>query len=248
MDFKNKKIVPWAFMTFALANLFVYALVHVSYVAENTSVIKAFAYIGSYASRALEFLAIPLLSTVMLVIYSRFGMRKAFSSIMLISSARVFYTLPYYYMAFFYNYGTLEALLIALVATLAVTLITGVATTVSLKLALFIFRRSMKKERSKFAELLPELVKRPSGKNFLDKASLPILVFALLTFFVNLISEIIDTVSFFISYGSDYTAIEIFTMLINYAILFLLLIVSYLISAWAKNVLVKFEREDKSES
>ena len=105
----------------------------------------------------------------------------------------------------------------------------------------------MKKRYSEVISSLHDIVNKPSTLDFLNTASIHLLVFTLLRFAISLIGELTDTVIFFVEYGSDYTIAEIGTMLGNYVLLFILLVVSYLVCAKVKNLLARCE-EDEDET
>ena len=235
MNKKNKRIVLWTFLIYAAANLFVYFISHFASYIKNDVIGKIVEYLGFYSLTVLEFLAPPIIATLLFVIYSYKGATKAISAALIISSARAFYTLPYFYMQLFYTHGTIDAIILSLFGSLRTVLLTAAGAFISLCIGLTVLRLVLKKTHTELVPMLPEIVKKRSGADFLNPENLPILVFALLRFAVGIILEIVYTISFFISYGSDYSAVEIVTMLTDYVLLFALLIVSYLLCCRIKN-------------
>ena len=241
----TKKIVIRAFLIYTLVSIFTYALYHTAYLFTNDTLGLTFEYIAYYVSSIVDFLTPPVMATVMLVLASREGTKKAFLHTLLISVARIYYTLPYYYLIFIYNYqyDSIESIFISFMVSLASILLIALGALVSFVIAVFILGKSTKKPYSEALSTLPELVSKPSTLDFLNTVSLPLLVFALLRFVISLVGELIDTVLFFVEYGADYTIAEIVTMVGNYFLLFVLLVVSYLASMKLKNYLARYSKE-----
>ena len=237
MNHRSKRILPWAFLVYATVNLIAYSILHVSYTVENNTLGNVFAYLAYYLIPAVEFLAPPLLATMLTVIYAKCGRSKAISSALILSCARIFYVAPYYYMTFINKHYSIEALMLSLVASVLVILLTALGAMLSIQIALLALGKVEKKECLD----LPKLIEEPSGTDFLAPASIPLLVFVLLRFAYELIREIADTVSFFVMYGKSYSGLDIFTILLNYVLLFAMLVLSYVICSKAKNALAKLD-------
>ena len=241
----TRKIVIRAFLVYTLVSIFTYALYHTAYLFTNDDLGLTFEYIAYYVSSIVDFLTPPIMATIMLVLASREGMKKAFLHTLLISAARIYYTLPYYYLIFIYNYqyDSIESISISFLVSLASIILIALGALISLVIAVFVLGKNIKKPYSEALSTLPELVSKPSTLDFLNTVSLPLLVFALLRFVISLISELADTIIFFVEYGADYTIAEIGTMVGNYVLLFVLLVISYLISMAIKNYLVRYSKE-----
>ena len=241
----TKKIVIHAFLIYTLINVFTYALYHAAYLFTNDALGLTFEYIAYYVSNIVDFMTPPVMATVMLVLASREGTKKAFLHTLLISAARIYYTLPYYYLIFIYNYqyDSIESIFISFFTSLASIIIIALGALISFVIAIFVLGKRIKLPYREALSTLPELVNKPSTLDFLNTVSLPILVFVVLRFVINLISELVDTIMFFVEYGDSYTLAEIGTMVGNYLLLFILLVVSYLASMKVKNYLVKYSKE-----
>lgn len=245
MKQKNKRLVLWAFLIYAGANLLAYLISHFAPYIKNDILGGTAEYFVLYSITALDFLATTIIATLLFVIYTYKGIAKTVSAALIMSSARVFYVLPYLYMQLFYSYGTFDALMLSLFGALRTVLLTAIGAFISLCIGLFVLRIVLKKKHTELVPMLPDLVKKKSGTDFLQPENLPILVFALLRFAFEIVMEIIYTVSFFITYGSDYSAVEIVTMLVNYVLLFALLIASYLLSCRIKNELRDYGEDNE---
>ena len=239
----TRKIVWRIFLMYAAVNTLNYALSHIAYLFVNDIVGEIFEYISYYASLALDFLTAPMLATVMLVLCAREGTGKAFGHMLLISTARLLYTLPYYYVSFIYNYryDSVEALIISLIASILIIFLSAITSLICFKIAMHFTKRREKKRSKNATVSLPEIVKAPATTDFLNVAGMPLAVFSILSFIFHLLKEIIDTVSFFIEYRSDYTVTEIATILANYILLFLLLVAAYHLCMRLKNRLAQYE-------
>lgn len=244
MGTKSKRIVLLAFLIYTCLNLATFLISYSATFIESNALGIALEYIGYYALTAVEFLAPPVIATLALLIYADRGMLKAILSALFISSAKLFYVFPVYYLEYVYSYGSLEAALLSLLTFLGTAILTTLGVTVSLYIALFVLQRVLKKSHKETVEYLPELVRERSGADFLAAVNIPLLVFVMLRFLAELITEIVYTVEFFISYGSDYSAGEIFTMLFNYVFLFIMLVAGYSLSALVKNLAVEKSTDD----
>ena len=248
MKQKNKRIVLWAFLIYACANLAVYLASHFAPYINNDVIGVICEYLAFYLLKALEFIAPPIIATLMLVIFTHKDLVKAISAALVISSARIFYFLPYLYIETFYEGGSLYAILISLIGCIRITILTAAGAYISLCIGLIALRLALKRSYQETISMLPELLERKSDLDFLKPENLPIMIFALLRFVLDVIMEIIDTVSFFISEGADYSAIDIFTMLFNYVWLFALLVAAYLIACRIKDALRGFAAKEESST
>ena len=235
-----RKITLRAFGIYALLNALVYLLSHIAYLFENDGVGKMFEYISYYVTGIFDFLIPTTLATVMLTLYASVGIKKALLHTALISTGRIFYTLPYYYLAFFdsfYGLDFLELLLLSFAVSVLIILFNVLSAYISVMIATLVLKLVSKKTRAEIITELPEIVKTPSTLNFLEYTNIPILVFSLTGFAFALLEELVNTAVYFVRYKLDYTAEEITTILVNYVLLFVLLILSYIVSIRVKNAI-----------
>ena len=248
MKQKNKRVVLWTFLIYAGANLSVYLTSHFAPYIKNDVIGAICEYLALYLLKALEFIAPPIIATLMLIIFTHKNLVKAMFAVVVISSARIFYFLPYLYMQTFDKGGSLYAILISLIGCIRITILTAAGAYISLCIGLIALRLALKRSYQETISMLPELLERRSSLDFLKPENLPIMIFALLRFALDVILEIVDTVSFFISEGADYSATEIFTMLFNYVWLFALLVAAYLIACRIKDALRGFAVKEESST
>ena len=246
MKYDIKKMTSRAFLIYSGVNVFTYLFAHVAYLFANDVVGEIFEYVSYYLSKTVEFLAPPILATIALCVLISYGKSALLKFTLTVASARLFYSLPYYYIIFIYNHGydSLEAISLSLVATVSVILLTFLGVLVSLNIYYLVLKKRSKKNDKPLAEELDAVLTRSYPTDFLCRKNLPVLVFARARFGFSFTMELIDTVTFFIEYRSDYIAKEIITILANFTLLFVLLTVSYLIAANIKNALVEENPEE----
>lgn len=246
MGTKGKRIVLPAFLIYSCVNLATFLISYGATLIENELLGAILEYIGYYTVSAAEFLAPPIIATLVLTVFSDRGIPKAILSALLISSAKLFYVFPVYYLEYVYGYGSLDAAILSLLTCFGVVILTALGVTASLYIALFVLQKVLKRSHRKTVEYLPELLTERSGVDFLAATNLSLLVFVLLRFLAELITEIVYTVEFFISYGSDYSSLEILTMLFNYVFLFILLVAGYFLSVLVKNLATKDKEAEEA--
>ena len=235
MDIKIKRTVPLAFLSFAGAYLLTFLMTYVATLIENDAIGTVVEYAGYYLFSAISFIAPVVLAAIILIVYAYRKTSVLVASAFLIAAASVFYVFPTTYLEYVYTYGSVEAIIFALSSSIGSVLRMLVSVFASVWIATFVLGKTLKKTHNEVREYLPELLSEKSGVDFLSHTSLPILVFVLYRFVIELIGEIAYTVVFFITYGSDYSGAEIFTMLINYVLLFVFLVAAYLLTCLVKN-------------
>lgn len=240
MKYDLKKITSRAFAIYSAVNVFTYLFAHVAYLFANDVIGELFEYVSYYLSKTVEFLAPPVIAAVGLVLLVGYGKGALIKFSLTVASARLFYSLPYYYIIFIYNHGydSIESLSLSLLATALVILLTFGGTLASLGIYSIVLKKQCKNNGTRIEELLPALLTKSTVTDFLATVNIPFLTFALTRFAFSFVMELIDTVAFFIEYRSDYLAKEIITILVNFTLLFVLLAVSYLIAANVKNALI----------
>ena len=248
MKYDIKRITKRAFSIYALVNVIAYALVHVAYLFTNDVIGETFEYASYYLSKSVEFLAPPIIATVIYLVYKELGRQTALLTALTVSFARAFYTIPYYYIIFIYNYGydSIESITLSFLATLLVILVTVLGVVISVEAYHLVMKIISKHTDTDLSKELSLPVEKSNIFDFLAKANLPILVFALARFVFSFVIELVDTITFFIEYHLDYRAMEIVTILINFTLLFVLLVASYLIAALIRNALIADKTTDEA--
>ena len=235
MKQKNKRIALWVFLSCAAAYLLAFLTAYLAAFIGNDVIGTVIEYSGYYMLSAIDFIAPAILATVALIVYAYGTTSSLITTPLFIASASVLYTFPTTYLEYVYSFGSVEAIVFAASASVSRILTILIGVFASVWIATFVLGKALNKTHTEVKDYLPELLQQKSGTDFLAPAGLPILVFVIIRFIVELIKEIVYTVAFFITYGSDYSGAEIFTMLINYVLLFVFLVTSYLITCNFKN-------------
>ena len=205
MKYDLKKITSRAFLIYGAINVFTYLFAHVAYLFANDVIGELFEYVSYYLSKTVEFIAPPIIAAVALTVLIGYGKGALVKFTLTVASARLFYSLPYYYIICIYS---------------------------------LVLNKQCKKCGAVKEEALTALITKSTVTDFLCAVNIPILTFALTRFAFSFVMELIDTITFFVEYRSDYLPKEIITILVNFTLLFVLLVVSYLIAANVKNALI----------
>ena len=241
MPEKSNKLLKKSFLILALAGLFNYLFAHLAYLNMNTDTGVVYEYVTLYLSKILNFIAPVAVSFIALYAYAAHGRKKAVLYSIALSSARIAYYLPYYYIIYIFNYGydSIESILLSLLSSLGVSIFTALLALLPIWLWCLFAKKQIAESCSSLEEYLHgAITERQSPADFTGGANLAFLIASVCSFVCLLIPEIIDTVSFFISYRQDYLPIEIITMLVNYVLLFILLVASYLLASTVKKLLI----------
>ena len=241
MKYDIKRITSRAFLIYSLVNVIAYAFAHVAYLFASDVIGELFEYVSYYLSKSIELLAPPVISAIAYLILRNEGKGSAILFTLAVASARVFYSLPYYYIIFIYNYGydSIESILLSFLATILVILVTMLGVLISIGVYHLVLQVICKHTEKDFSKELARPIEKTKAVDFLTRGNLPVLVFALSRFTFSLVLELVDTVLYLIEYRGDYLPVEIITILANYVHLFILLVVSYLIASLIKNKLIK---------
>lgn len=237
MDFKKKRIAWYAFLVYGAANLFTYLFKHLHYNFQDEAFSFVFYYGHIYLSKVLEFLAPPIIATLAFLVMASKGKLRALLFTLTVSSAKVFYTLFYYYMTYTLDYGFVlgEAIIAALLVSIVYILFTVLGVFLSIGIYSMFFKLRAHK-KSTISDVAFD-VEAPFA-DFLARGNRAVFTFALLRFLYSFLMELLDSIIFLIEYHYDYTALEISTMLFNFVLLLALFIASYLIAAYVRKRVV----------
>ncbi len=241
MKYNLKKLSGRAFCILSAINLMIYALAHASYLTANDTAGAVIEYIAFYVFKCADFLIPAVIALIGIAVYAYLGFRAAFGVTLVLSLSRLFYTVPYYYIIFIYNHGfdSLEAISIALIASAGVILFTLLSALVSGKITFMIAGGRRADKRADTKSYMKEKMRIDKMGSYLSDGNLPALFISAVYFVTGLIGEIIDTVSFFIEYASDFRGYEILTIVANYLLLFALLIGGYILLSTVGKMYIK---------
>lgn len=245
MKYSLKKITSRTLFVYSCVNVLTYLFAHIAYLFINDTVGEIFEYVSYYMSKSVEFLAPPILATLALSVLICYGKGALVKFSLTVTSARILYTLPYYYMIFINNYGydSVESITLSLLASILTILLTVIGIFICLGIYFAVLKICFKKSRKAPDEVLDSVLEKSIITDFLCPKNVPVLIFALARFCFSLARELFDAVSYMVEYYQDYRSKEIVTMLANFVLIFLLLVASYLISAKIKNALIKDTKE-----
>ena len=237
MDFSKKRITQYAFLIYAAANLFTYLFKHLHYNFQEEAFSFIFYYGHIYLSKILEFIAPPIIATLTFLVMTSKGKLRALLFALTVSSAKIFYTLFYYYMTYTLDYEFVlgEAIVAAFIVSIVYILFTLLGVFLSIGIYSMFFKLKANKNTA-----LADVAFNTEAPftDFLAKGNRAVFTFALLRFIYSFLMELLDSISFLIEYHYDYTALEITTMLFNFVLLLALLITSYLVAAYVRKRVV----------
>ncbi len=238
MNFNNRSLKLKSFGTLALIYAVLYLFAHLEYLYFYEASGIVWEYVNFYASKIADFVIPVAVASVSFTVLCYKGAAAAFMYALAASSARMVFTLPFYYIYFIVNYGydSVESILLSALASLATLALSLLFTLLSLTVAVLLLRkkRTLSEMREAYASLLQDTVSR----DYASGANKAITILALCRFAYAMISEIIDTVTFFIEYGDDYTFTEALLPVIHAVLYFALLIASYLLAKRIKDSVV----------
>ena len=244
MKYTSQQIAKRVFAIYALINLFAYVFAHLEYLYFFEKSGQIYATIRYYLiDLVLNFISVPVIASIGFAIFCAFGVKSILKFLLTASSALLFCSLPMYYLTFeiTYGYDFVEGIILALAGTLATILYTSLVALIYIGLYMLIFKRKCKKEGASVSEELPRLLKKSSVIDFLSPENSPFFIFALFTFAVKCITEIVYTILDLRDIRFDATLEDILYIILSFIIIFILFIISYLISAAIKNKIVSDE-------
>ena len=214
MILKDKKLLKKALLFYALLNLAVYSVFHLSYNLQLEVYGIYIEYARLYVTRAWELFMPATASLVALSVYKRDGRRECTLFVFLIALTRLVFALPYYYIYFIsLGFDTKESLLrSALFSLCAVLLLFGAVLT----MVFLCLWREKKKSASKT---------KPFEAHIYTESA--VLIAVIMPFFYLFIKEAFDTVNVLIDYGTSLRIDEILYMSFNYLFLAALLVICY---------------------
>ena len=242
MNLNTEKLYKRGFLILAIYSSLSYLFAHAAYLLMNSDAGLIFEYATLYLGKISSFLIPTLIATAVTLIYAYKNFESALLFSLFVSSARIFYTLPYYYIVFIYNYSydSLEAIAMAILASVLTVLFTALLSMLLLGVCILCCRLAARKSKGVNArEYLAAKLTFTDRLDILGGANPAFLAMSGCIFIYSLISEIVDTVLFFIEYGLDFSGAEIITIMINYVLILALAVLSYAAMTTFKNRLLK---------
>jgi hypothetical protein len=185
------------------------------------------AYISDFLCLVIDFM-IPAFSAFVLLLSSE-GLPRTILSAFKLTLPRLIYTVPYFYLYYIYQgFDSMESLALLSLRSAVFLLIFTLELLLLYYGARLILKLTRRGEALDFSKPLP----------FFDTATasaFAILMISFIKFILNIISEIVDTVTYLIDYAGEYHADEITYMILRYLFILASLLITHLL-------LILFER------
>ncbi len=214
------------FAVFALIEFIIYYIL--TLISDNYSAVYYYFY---FAERFIT-LAIPVVAVSMLIRQNR-GTRKTVIATLLISLSRAIFFIPFFYLEYVYGpYDSVEGIALSLLTTLVTVIIHALIMLLIWRIMRLIIGRCAHSEKYSSEYPLPYL-------RFDNCITLSVSAVSFAVFAINLVFEIISTVSFFIDNGTVYYVDEILLIVFSYIYLIVLFFGIHLGSCFLTNKCVK---------
>lgn len=200
-------------------------------------------YILHFLTKTLETALLVFGATVLFCGVAAFGGKYMLPRLPLFLLPRFLYSLPNDYLSFLsYGYDSLESVVLGLLLSVAQLLVYALLLLLFATLGMFLSHAATKKSKIPFS-----LRDGDGGEDIFDfsrASNLALLGIAGGVFLYNLISEIVNTVSYLMDYAGSYTVGEIVYMLFTYLFLLALAVGGYLLAVLVRG---RFLRRGKTE-
>lgn len=219
----------------SLINFLAFLVYYVAlYVFRHPVTLYIFYYLTELVSSLLPVLA----ATALFASYVKCGVNKSLLHALYFSMTWIINLFPYY--AFEYAYQRLEigaVLTFATIHTFFMIIVTYIEITVLFLLMIFVTEKIAKRQVGYFDKSIILKEQRPA--DFGSPVTVGIFSASAAMFVYNIISEIVDTVSYIRDVDGFYETGEIIYIVFRYFFILLLLLASHFISTFAKNKLTK---------
>lgn len=201
-----------------------------TYILESAALV----YISSYFSEV-TYMLLPLITAAFILrSYMKSGFGKAMLYALPFCVTEILYLFPYRAFELAYEgYEITATLLFAILITL-ITVILNYAKTLFLLFIIIFLTRIFAKPKSKRKNDLNDSLADCGAFDFSNPETKGIFAASLNVFILSLISEIIDTVSFLLSYSGTYRTGEILYILFRYVFILAMLIISHALAYYIK--------------
>lgn len=219
-NLNSKNLYLRTFLIFLGINILSYATVHLCYLFVMEDFGVYLEILRTYLGKVVELITLPLLSVVVMVGYTHFGMISALKGAAIISACKVGYTLPYFYMyAVGLGFDSSEAILIAIAVSILVYLFTFLLLFIILSIFKHTACRIFENGPIPLSKHLCTALRSEGGIDLERPVCRLLLPSVLISCGLSLATEIYDTVTFFIDYYGSFTASEILLICFNYLLI-----------------------------
>ena len=247
--FYSKRLISSAVGWLVMLNLVEYAIVHIANLFMTESFGLTLEYIRTYLGIIFESVLVPIMALILLITFTYCGIKRAIGAAFILSLSRLAYCLFYYYMFYIsYGFDTAESIPLSLLTSALICLATAVEVLVYFGISLIALK--LTRTDVNYPSFTDRLADRMSENGFLDTSNpVTVCIFSLcsLSFIKNLVSEITDTVEFFIEYGNNFSTDEILLIVFNYIFILLTFILCYLCLSLIKKKIIKDRLAESEE-
>lgn len=221
-----KKTVFWL----AICSILEYSLYHIEHLFSGSVFGDIMYYIRHYLTEGFEFIIPALVGTLMLIILTYYGWRSALLFGALASISRLFYFLPWYYMHYIYNMGfdSLESIFFSFLTSVGFSLLSYLECALFFGVAAALLYLTRRREKDALT-YLKESMPRHDTWNVTQGCEMLIGSLSLLAFLRRCIVLTADTISFFLKHGSSFRTSELLSIVIDYLLALIYLIVAHLV-------------------
>ena len=203
------------------------------YLANYIYASDALSYVWMFFQR-ISYLLLPSLASVVMLAASPFvSGKKLLISAIPLSLARIIFFIPCFYLIFIVDgFDSVESLAFGLLLSLAeATVSYCISAIIFVIMNVVINKRGGKKSRE-------SLITKRTTLDFEDPTALAFAVISFVCFLYFFISEIINTVSFFIDYAGSMTPPEIIFTVVSYIVDALIIFIYFYAMSFVKNLII----------
>jgi hypothetical protein len=231
-----KKCLIWL----SLISVAEYALYHLEYIFSGTGAQTVLGGIRYYLTEGWEFILPAIMATLMLIMQAYTGLKSSLIFGALTALSRIFFYLPWYYMYYIYNVGfdSIESIFFSLLTSIAFSLVAYIEALIFFGATL----GTLHLARRKYGDSLTYLKAAMEHHDAFDitrGAGMLLGVISLFAFLRRGVVITIDTVDFFIKHGSNYRSDEVISIIADYLVALLSLILTHLIISWLKKKIIE---------
>ena len=230
----EKKLIKRAIVFLALINLMNFFVYYTAfYIFKNQATLYIFYYCNDIANTLLPVLS----ATVLFTLYPKYGVNKSLLFALYFSLTWILNLFPYY--AYEYAYQRLdfgEVLFFAGIHTFFMLIVIYIEITVLFLLMIFVTEKIAKKKSGSFNT--DYIFKKSKTTDFSNPVTIGIFSASFAMFVYNLVTEIIDTVSYLVDVWGYYESNEIIYIIFRYCFALGMLLISHFLSIFVRNKLL----------
>lgn len=237
---ENKKFIPYSLLCVGLVNLLVYFVYHLAYHIGQ----YWFDLLADYVMDAWDCLIPAVGALLMLLVYSKRGIRAGLLYCLGLSAARLLYSIPYYYLFYMSSVSapsSLDSITTSLL-TSALTFVTFYLHTFALFGVGVLIYRSNPTSKEK---LLSDLLCPCRVFDFSSVSVKIIFAISVIQLIYAMRVPVITTIGYFEEYGAYTRTQDLLHMLFNYVFVLCLFLVCHVVLCTLKNKLTAITEEEE---